>query len=83
MSQKDKLIARFRSIPSDFTWDEMKRLLTFFGYVAEEGAGSRVHFIDQSENKISLHRPHPGNIVKIYVIRAVDKHLMEHDKYGR
>lgn len=83
MSRREKLIARFRTIPSDFTWDEIRSLLTGLGYVAEEGAGSRVHFIDAEGNKISLHRPHPGNIVKTYVIRQVNEHLMEHDKYGR
>ena len=83
MSKKDKLIARFRTIPSDFTWDEMKKLLALFGYEDEEGSGSRVHFMDAAENKISLHRPHPGSIVKQYVLRQVNDHLMEHDKYGR
>lgn len=83
MSQKEKLVARFRTIPNDFTWDEMKRMLRGFGYEPEEGEGSRVHFIDGAELKISLHRPHPGNIVKKYVLRQVDDRLMEHDKYGR
>lgn len=32
MSSKDKLILRFASMPNDFTWAEMNRLLISLGY---------------------------------------------------
>lgn len=32
MGTKDKLIQRFISMPKDFTWEEMNKLLTNFGY---------------------------------------------------
>jgi len=32
MSKKDKLIDRFLSMPSDFHYDEMVKLLGYFGF---------------------------------------------------
>ncbi len=32
MSKKEKLIERFQSNPTDFTWSELESLLTFFGF---------------------------------------------------
>lgn len=82
MSRKDKLLARFLSIPTDFTWEEMMALLGQLGYRAEQGDGSRVKMIDVEGNKILLHRPHPGNIIKKYIMREVKATLREHGKYG-
>ena len=72
MSRHEKLISRFEKIPADFTWDELCRLLTGFGFEALSGAGSRFKFIHaESRRVISLHRPHPGNIVKKYALTQV------------
>lgn len=73
-----KLIDRFSSVPSDFTWDELVKVLAAHGYTeAKTGktGGSRRKFIDESNNIISLHKPHPINIVKRYAIREVIAHL--------
>jgi hypothetical protein len=46
VSRKEKLIARFLSMPSDFHYDEMVKLLGYFGFVeVKKGktAGSRVN----------------------------------------
>lgn len=32
MGTKEKLIARFITLPNDFTWEEMRRMLTALGY---------------------------------------------------
>ena len=32
MSKKEKLILRFLTMPSDFHYDEMVKLLAYFGY---------------------------------------------------
>lgn len=32
MTRKDKLVARLKSRPRDFTWDELVRLLASLGY---------------------------------------------------
>ena len=62
MSSKDKLISRFLTLPSDFTFEELERLLTIFGYaISNKGktSGSRVVFKDKEGHPIMLHKPHP------------------------
>lgn len=78
MSSKDKLIARFLTVPADFTFDELERLLMLFGYVKSnkgKTSGSRVVFKDKDGHPIMLHKPHPGNIVKQYAVRQVLEEL--------
>ena len=76
MGTKDKLLKRFRSKPKDFTFDELKRLLQSFGYLEKQGSGSRVVFIDEtSNNKIKVHRPHPGNLIKRYQLDLIEQEL--------
>lgn len=78
MSSKEKLIARFLTIPLDFTFDELERLLTIFGYEKSnkgKTSGSRVIFKDKAGHPIMLHKPHPGNIVKQYAVRQVLEEL--------
>jgi hypothetical protein len=80
MSKHDKLIQRLLSIPKDFTWEELIKLLSVYGYAElKKGktGGSRRKFVDQRQNVISLHKPHPGNIVKMYALRDVIAHLKE------
>ena len=75
MSRIDKLIERFKNVPKDFTWSELIKILAHFGYheIGKKGktGGSRVKFGNNDKEIISLHQPHPGNIVKQYVIRQV------------
>jgi predicted RNA binding protein YcfA (HicA-like mRNA interferase family) len=80
MSQRDKLIRRFRSRPSDFTWQELVRLLESLGYsevATGSTSGSRCRFVHTNGAMILLHRPHPGNVVKMYVLDAVRRSLIE------
>ncbi len=77
MGKQEKLRARFEAIPADFTWKELCSLLGGFGYAALKGAGSRRKFT-KNGRVISLHQPHPGKIVKKYVLRQVLDHLKEH-----
>lgn len=74
MSSKEKLIARFLSLPSDFTWDEMNRLLSQLGYTLEnkgKTSGSRVIYKCKGHGNILLHKPHPGNIIKSYKLKNI------------
>ena len=74
MSRKEKLVNRLQSRPKDFTWDELQRLLEGLGYEpAKQGktGGSRRRFIHQTAVTITLHKPHPSNIIKMYVIDDV------------
>ena len=83
MSKEKKIIDRFLSIPSDFTWDELLNVLTSYGYKEiKKGktGGSRRKLVDEANNIISLHKPHPGNIVKKYALKQVIEHLKEKGK---
>lgn len=78
MGTKEKLIARFVSIPNDFTWEEMKRLLISLGYSLNnkgKTSGSRLIFKGEGLKPIMLHKPHPGNIIKEYVMKQVYGYL--------
>lgn len=80
MSQWDKLLARLRSKPRDFTWQELVRLLEGLGYreaAPGKTGGSRRRFIHPTAPAIALHKPHPGTIVKAYVVENVLRLLTE------
>jgi len=80
MSRRDKLIARLKSRPKEFTWEELVRLLEGLGYTeakAGKTGGSRRRFVHPTAPIITLHKPHPGNIVKMYVIDDVLRRLRE------
>ena len=82
MSQNDKLIERFKTIPSDFTFSELEKLLTNLGYEKYnkgKTSGSRVIFKDIKGHPIMLHKPHPGNIVKQYALRQVLEELQNRE----
>jgi hypothetical protein len=80
MSRTEKLLQRLLSVPRDFTWEELVKILVQFGYAElKKGktGGSRRKFVDEKKNVIILHKPHPGNIVKEYAIKQVIAHLKE------
>lgn len=80
MGRKEKLIERFKRLPSDFTFNELERLLSFFGYVKSnkgKTSGSRVIYKNEAGRPIMLHKPHPGNIVKPYALKQVLDELTE------
>lgn len=82
MGRREKLVARLKGRPKDFTWDELVRLLEGLGYieaVTGKTGGSRRRFIHEKAPTIALHKPHPGNIVKMYVIDDVLRILTEED----
>ena len=76
MSKAEKLFQRFLSKPTDFTYDELARLLKSFGYVeAKTGktAGSRTAFINhQRKSIIRLHKPHPKPVLKRYQMDDIE-----------
>jgi hypothetical protein len=83
MSTKDKLLERFKNLPSDFTFDELVTLLCRLGYKKEDKgktSGSRVIFIGDSSFPILVHKPHPGNIVQKYVMKRIYIQLIDDGK---
>jgi hypothetical protein len=80
MAKINKLIEKLLSNPSDFTWDELTKVLGHFGYSAMKTGktgGSRRKFANDAKHIISLHKPHPGNILKRYQIDDVTEALKE------
>ena len=74
MSAKEKLKERFKSLPNDFTFDELETLLVSLGYQKSnkgKTSGSRIVFKNIDGSPIMLHKPHPGNIVKGYALKQV------------
>jgi len=71
MSTIEKLIARFKTKPRDFSWDELTRLLNHFGYEEITGSGSRRKFIQDDRQPIILHEPHPRRILKKYQVNLI------------
>jgi len=81
MAQMDKLMARFKSRPKDFTWDELRRLLKGLDFQEIQGSGSRVKFFHVEKNcLIQLHKPHPSNTLKEYALKEVQEQLI-HGKF--
>lgn len=80
MAKFEKLIAKLISNPVDFTWEELVKLLGYFGFTElKKGktGGSRRKFVDDKNFMISLHKPHPGSILKHYQIKDVINVLKE------
>ena len=78
MSSKEKLRKRFLQMPADFTFEEMCSLLAGFGYVLENKgttSGSRIRFRKDVGIYIDIHRPHPGNTMRQWMMKAVYNHL--------
>jgi predicted RNA binding protein YcfA (HicA-like mRNA interferase family) len=71
MAAIDKLIERFKASPSDFSWDDLVRLLRHFGYTEQKGKGSRRKFKARGRATLMLHEPHPAKTVKQYMARYV------------
>ena len=80
MSRLEKEIERLKSKPKDYTYDEAKSLLNklgFFEYNKGKTSGSRVEFKDKYGRKVTLHKPHPSNTIKPYVIKGMLNNLNE------
>lgn len=74
MSRKEKLLARLKQKPKDFKWDELKALLKALGYKQVKPGktgGSRKRFVHPSAPPITLHKPHPDNVLKMYIINDI------------
>jgi hypothetical protein len=78
MSKKEKLIGRFLEMPTDFHYDEMVKLLAYFGFKeTKKGktSGSRVKFMNLEGVSIMLHKPHPSGILKKYQMKQIKEML--------
>ena len=80
MSKLEKQIERLKSKPRDYTYEEAKNLLNKLGFFENnkgKTSGSRIEFKDNNERKVTLHKPHPSNVLKPYVINNILNKLNE------
>lgn len=78
MTRTAKLRKKFLNNPKDFTWKELKSLLSGFGYEElniGKTSGSRVRFISDFYSDIILHKPHPNPCLKAYQIKQLTEQL--------
>jgi predicted RNA binding protein YcfA (HicA-like mRNA interferase family) len=78
MAKHDKFFEKFTKIPArkDLTFNELETLLVYLGFEKIDGSGSRIKFIHRTKNLIvSLHKPHPSNILKEYIVKQVQEVL--------
>lgn len=83
MSKKEKLKQRIKTKPKDFSYQELATLLIGLGYQENNKgrtSGSRVSFLHtELQHLISLHKPHPGNILKAYQINYIIDELVKYN----
>lgn len=76
MGAKEKLVERFKKQPKDFIFDESLRLLGYTKLNKGATSGSRIRFKNEETGQyIDIHRPHPGSIMKAWMIKAIYQHL--------
>lgn len=81
MGKKEKLLLRLKSIPKDFTFDEMQNILELLNFeMSNKGktSGSRVKF-SKEDVIIILHRPHPRKELLEYQIKQILEILERND----
>ncbi len=78
MSKKTQLINRFLTMPSDFHFNEVVKLVGYFGYAemkTGKTSGSRIKFISKDGDQIKFHKPHPTGIMKRYQLKEIKEKL--------
>jgi hypothetical protein len=81
MSTKEKLIKRFLALPKDFTFEELVKLFNGFGFeIDTKGKTSGSRYAFQKEEKVYVvHKPHPSNVIKEYVMKQVRQFLTKNN----
>jgi hypothetical protein len=78
MSRRDKAVARLMALPKDYTWEEAVALLKSLDFDVYTNDGSRVKFFrERDQAVISLHKPHPRNTMKSYMVTMIRDKLRE------
>ena len=83
MSKFEKLLIKLNSNSTQFSWDELIRLLHGLGFEDVSNGktgGSRRKFYNKKNNIIiSLHKPHPSPYLKDYALKQVRLKLSEEE----
>ena len=79
MGKKEKLIAKLKSNPKTFTFDDAETLLSYLTYKRNnkgKTSASRIMFLsDKYKTKILLHKPHPRKELLEYQIKQLIEQL--------
>lgn len=79
MGQKEKLIAKLKTTPKTFSFEDAESLLGYFTYYRSnkgKTSGSRVMFTsDRYKTKILLHKPHPRKELLEYQVKQLLEQL--------
>ena len=80
MSKYEKAKERILLKPKDYTYTEARYLLSQMGfeeYTKGKTSGSRVKFYRETDKRIILlHKPHPGDVMKIGAVKNLVEHLI-------
>ncbi|WP_420963803.1 type II toxin-antitoxin system HicA family toxin [Brucella sp. IR073] len=73
MTQLDKLIEEFKQCVGPFRYKKLVRILEGLGYEEKTTrGGSRRRFLNRDTGHIiTLHEPHPGNEIQLYLVKQV------------
>ena len=81
MSKSGKLLKKLLANPTPvtFTYQDLVKMMSSFGYVtSERGSGSRVCFYHSKTKAVHyMHKPHPGNELKKYQVLQLIEFLRE------
>lgn len=81
MTKLDKAINKLLNDNAVLTFHELNQILTGFGYNEKKTgktSGSRIAFIhNETKHIIRIHKPHPGNELKLYTKRYIIKELQK------
>jgi len=83
MSQIEKLIEKLKSNPKDFKYSELVKVMRHIGYIEDTGGkatGSAVNFVNEDDESITIHKPHPGDEIPSPTLKRVVGYLTRKGK---
>ena len=82
MSKFDKLLHRIRSLDKSLRFDELRKVLEFYGYSMSGPSGGSSHktFRKEGHNPITIPQHDPIKIAYILLVKAVVESEEEHEE---
>ena len=74
MGKIEKLKQDLKARPKTYNWQDVVQVLESVGYRQNKSgktSGSRVRFVHSKAAPLVLHKPHPGNEMKRYMIKYI------------
>ncbi|MBL0062132.1 MAG: type II toxin-antitoxin system HicA family toxin [bacterium] len=78
MSKLEKLLARLKNKPTDFSWVEFEALMSMLDYKKVKSGktgGSRRRYVHAQLRPFVIHEPHPQRVLKPYQVEDVIQQL--------